>query len=108
MSSGLLEEDLFVVPDNLVQFCERLRQNSLSVGHYATVRTKKIFTESECENRNCIGTRSKLPLDPAKLSLVKKNLFLDFTALKTMKRNAFEKKLCYKHRRDVKKKTQII
>ena len=68
-------EDLFVVPDDLVQFCERSRQNSLSVGHYATVITKKIFTESERENRNCTGTRSKLPLDPAKLGLVKKLVF---------------------------------
>ena len=68
-------DNVFVVPDDLTRFCEASRINSLSIGHYATVLTKHIFSDKERENRNCLGRRNKLALDAAKLGLVKKLVF---------------------------------
>ncbi len=68
-------DELFSVPEEMITFCERERPRSLSVGHFATVLTKQLFSENEREGRNCLGRRSKHALDPVKLGVVKKLVF---------------------------------
>ena len=66
------------IPQELTTFCEAARENSLSVGHFATVLVKHLFSEEERKDRNCYGKRKELALDPAKLGLLKKLVYKYF------------------------------
>lgn len=80
---SVIETDDFVsVPRELISFCEEARKHSLSVGHFATLLTKHIFSAEEREGKNCLGKRSKPALDPVKLGLVKKLIFRYYPAAK--------------------------
>ena len=87
---ALASDELCSMPAELVLFCEQERPQSLSVGHFATVLTKKIFSEDERKGRNCLGRRSKLALDPVKLGLIKKLVFRYFVVIEENKESTWK------------------
>ena len=82
------KNDPISIPRELISFCEQTRKHCLSVGHFATILTKHIFSVQEREGRNCLGKRNKLALDPVKLGLVKKLIFCYYPARKEENKEA--------------------
>ena len=95
-SSTLLpEEDTDVLDgvedDIFYREIVKIKGQSCSMGNFATKLVQKFFHSSELENRNCMGSRGKVPLEPSKLERVKHYTFRMYPTPSTQKEQQWKK-----------------
>ena len=97
-SSLLPEEDTDVLDgmdevedDIFYREIVKIKGQSCSMGNFATKLVQKFFHSSELENRNCMGSRGKVPLEPSKLERVKHYTFRMYPTPSTQKEQQWKK-----------------
>ena len=69
----------------------KIKGQSCSMGNFATKLVQKFFHTSELDNRNCMGSRGKVPLEPSKLQRVKHYTFRMYPTPSTQKEQQWKK-----------------
>ena len=69
----------------------KIKGESCSMGNFATKLVQKFFHASELDNRNCMGSRGKAPLEASKLGRVKHYTFRMYPTPSTQKEQQWKK-----------------
>ena len=69
----------------------KIKGQSCSMGNFATKLVQKFFHTSELDNRNCMGSWGKVPLEPSKLKRVKHYTFRMYPMPSTQKEQQWKK-----------------
>ena len=69
----------------------KIKGQSCSMGNFAAKLVQKFFHTSELDNRNCMGSRGKVPLEPSKLQRVKHYTFRMYPTPSTQKEQQWKK-----------------
>ena len=69
----------------------QIKGQSCSMGNFVTKLVQKLFHTSELDNRNCMGPRGKVSLEPSKLKRVKHYTFRMYPTASTRKEQQWKK-----------------